>query len=184
MTDTNSRKAVLQNARHPLPRFRQPGQPRTAAKLRALIARMVTENRWGGATTTVAGFTEGDPEGTIDRDHFRAPATPDGNGELLTEGRGSPYRRYKRAKYKDGKKSPTDDMWLVELGYETIFDPPPGMNFDPRQRVAFVAELFDEGRAPLDPQAAMQALPIASSLIRLSTQALAVRAPVIIRPRS
>ena len=29
---------------------------------------------------------ECDPEGTIDRDHFRAPATPNCDGELLSEG--------------------------------------------------------------------------------------------------
>lgn len=57
------------------------------------------------------------------------------------------------------------------------------MDFDPRQRVAFVAELIDRGEAPIDPQPAMQALPIAASMNRLSIQPALVRNPVIIRGR-
>lgn len=92
-------------------------------------------------------------------------------------------RRYKLRKYQDGEKSATSDMWLIELGYEETFQPPPGIAFDPRQRVAFAAELLDAGEEPVDPQAAMQSLPIANTLVRLSSQPQPIRTPVVIRPR-
>jgi hypothetical protein len=92
-------------------------------------------------------------------------------------------RRYKLRKYAAGDKAAEGDMWLVELAYEELFPPPPGMVFDPRQRVAFAAELVDEGEDPVDPHPAMQALPIASSLIRLSAIAQAVQSPIIVRTR-
>ena len=64
-----------------------------------------------------------------------------------------------------------------------VFVYPPGMDFDPRQRVAFAAELIDAGERPVDPQSAMQALPMAASMNRFSVSSAAVRSPVIIRTR-
>lgn len=94
-------------------------------------------------------------------------------------------REYNLSKYDStGPKTADGDLWLLELAYDEIFAYPPGMDFDPRQRVAFAAELIDRGEAPVDPQAAMQALPIAASMIRLSIQPTAVRSPVIIRTRT
>jgi hypothetical protein len=72
-------------------------------------------------------------------------------------------------------------MWLIELSYEDIAPYPPGMDFDPRQRVAFAAELFDASATHADPQPAMQALPIAASMTRLSIQPAVIRNPVIVR---
>lgn len=93
-------------------------------------------------------------------------------------------RRYSLARFRPGEeKEAQGDMWLVELSYEEIAPYPPGMQFDARQRVAFVAELTDESEEPVDPQPAMQALPIASSMTRLSVAAAQVRTPVIIRAR-
>lgn len=94
------------------------------------------------------------------------------------------YREYKLNRYKPGEANEAEgDLWLLELSYEEIFDYPPGMNFDPRQRVAVAAELLDRGAAPVDPQPAMQALPIAASMTRLSIQPSVVRSPVIVRTR-
>lgn len=93
-------------------------------------------------------------------------------------------RRYKLLRYREGEKAAQSDMWLIELGYEEVFAPPPGIAFDPRQRVAFAAELLDAGEKPVDPQAAMQALPIADTFIRLASQPQSVRTPVVIRPRA
>jgi hypothetical protein len=93
-------------------------------------------------------------------------------------------REYKLSRYKPGtERAAEGDMWLLELSYEDITPYPPGMDFDPRQRVAFAAELIDIGESPVDPQPAMQALPIASSMTRLSIQAVAIRSPVIVRTR-
>jgi len=93
-------------------------------------------------------------------------------------------RRYKLSPYRPGQpRSAEGDMWLIELAYEEKAPYPPWMDFDPRQRVAFAAELVDEGESPIDPQPAMQALPIAASMNRLSIQPVPIRSPVIIRTR-
>ncbi len=68
-------------------------------------------------------------------------------------------------------------MWLLEMAYDNIAPYPPGMDFDPRQRVAFAAEIYDADEDPVDPHPAIQALPIANSMIRLSVQPDAVRMP-------
>lgn len=93
-------------------------------------------------------------------------------------------REYKLARYApDEEKAADGDLWVVEISYDEIFDYPPGMEFDPRQRVAFAAELIDRGETMLDPQPAMQALPLAASMNRLAVQKTPIRTPVIVRTR-
>ena len=75
------------------------------------------------------------------------------------------------------------DMWLLELMYEQIADYFPGIAFSPQQRVSFAAELFDSGEQPTSPQSALQALPIAQTMTRLSILPAAVRTPVVLRSR-
>lgn len=94
------------------------------------------------------------------------------------------YREYKLARYAPGGEKPAEgDLWVLEFSYEDIFAYPPGMDFDPRQRVAFAAELLDRGASPVDPQFAMQDLPAAASMNRLSIQPVPVRNPVLVRTR-
>ena len=93
-------------------------------------------------------------------------------------------REYNLRRYAPGnEKAAEGDLWLLELSYEEIAPYPPAMSFDPRQRVAFVAELIDRDEAPVDPQPAMQALPIAASMTRLSIQPAAIRSPIMVRTR-
>ena len=92
-------------------------------------------------------------------------------------------REYDLSSHKE-PSDPPDDLWLVELKYEETFDYPPGMEFDPRQRVAFAVELIDRGDSAIDPQRAMQALSIAGSMNRLSAVATAQRNPVLVRTRA
>jgi len=93
-------------------------------------------------------------------------------------------RRYSLVRYKPGnEKEAEGDTWLIELSYEEIAPYPPGMDFDPRQRVGFAAELFDAAATRADPQPAMQALPIAATMTHLSIQPTPLRSPVIIRAR-
>jgi hypothetical protein len=93
-------------------------------------------------------------------------------------------RTYNLSRYKpDSAKAAEDDMWLLQLSYDEIATYAPGMDFDPRQRVAFAAELYDAGKDPVDPQHAMQALPIASSMNRFSVQPTPIRSPIILRTR-
>jgi hypothetical protein len=74
------------------------------------------------------------------------------------------------------------DMWLLELSYEQIADYHLGMVFTPQQRVAFAAELFDTSDNPTSPQTALQALPAAKTMTRLSIPPQSIKTPVIVRP--
>jgi hypothetical protein len=74
------------------------------------------------------------------------------------------------------------DMWLLELSYEQIADYHIGMVFTPQQRVAFAVELFDSAETPVSPQQALQALPSAVTMNRLSIPPQSIKTPVIIRP--
>jgi hypothetical protein len=78
----------------------------------------------------------------------------------------------------------TGDMWMLGISYKQIADYYPGIDFSPQQRVAFAAELFDESEHPESPQPALQALPIAASMNRLSIPPAIVRMPVIIKTRA
>jgi hypothetical protein len=93
-------------------------------------------------------------------------------------------RDYKLGRYAPGGEKPAKgDMWVINLRYEEIAPYPPGRIVDSRQRVAFVAELVDRGHDPVDPQGAVQALPAAEEMVRLSALATPVRTPVIVRTR-
>lgn len=90
-------------------------------------------------------------------------------------------REFKLRKGEGEDEDDDSDLWLFELKYEEVFDYPPGMDFDPRQRVAIAAELLDLGGNPIDPQPALQALPAAAAMTRLSAQPAPIRQPVILR---
>lgn len=93
-------------------------------------------------------------------------------------------RHYSLERYKPRhERAAEGDLWLLEISYEEIAPYPPAMDFDPRQRVAFAAQLVDEGEAAVDPQAAMQALPIANTMNRLSIQPTPIRSPIILKTR-
>ncbi len=74
------------------------------------------------------------------------------------------------------------DIWLVELSYDQTADYHIGIAFTPEQRVAFVAELYDASAEGLSPQAALQALPAAVTMTRLSVPPQSIRTAVIIKP--
>ena len=78
---------------------------------------------------------------------------------------------------------PQGDTWLVELSYEQVADYYPAIDFSPQQRVAFAAELWDDSEDPTNAQDAIQALPIAETMTRLSTGPVAVRAATILKVR-
>jgi hypothetical protein len=74
------------------------------------------------------------------------------------------------------------DVWLLELSYDQIADYHAGMTFTLQQRVAFAAELIDRGESPLSPQAAIQSLPSAVTMTRLSVPPQSVKTAVVIKP--
>jgi len=86
----------------------------------------------------------------------------------------------------DLRKLPKDtsvegDIWLLELGYDQIADYYPALTFAPQQRVAFAAELIDDGDDPISPQRAIQALPISLTMTRLSVPPQTIKTAVILR---
>jgi hypothetical protein len=94
-------------------------------------------------------------------------------------------REYRLKRFAPGAESAAEgDLWVVEFTYEDVFQYPPGMDFDPRQRVAIAAELYDNDSDPVDPQPALQALPAAALMNRLSIQPTAIRNPIIVRSRT
>ena len=116
---------------------------------------------------------------------FQLKASPDTLAFLGTRGGHSSYPMIDRTY--DLRKLPKGvvvdgNMWLVELSYQQIADYHLGMVFTPQQRVAFAAELFDDGEKSVSPQAALQALPAASTMTRLSIPPQSIKTPVIIRP--
>lgn len=93
-------------------------------------------------------------------------------------------KEFKLAKFAPGAQNAAGtDLWILEVAYDEIFDYPPGMTFDARQRVALAAELVDVGANPVDPQPAMQALPAVATMNRLSVQQTPLRVPLIVRTR-
>lgn len=113
---------------------------------------------------------------------------PDGDAVRAPRGGHNSYpiidRAYKLNKYQESGDKPADsDEWLIEISYEDIASYYPGSRFGSEQRVAFALELLDEGEDPVDPQLALQALPIASTMNRLSIQSADIRAPIIVRTR-
>ena len=93
-------------------------------------------------------------------------------------------RQYQLNKYKPGEEKAVDgDLWMVELSYEEIAPYLAATDFDPRERVAFAAELLDLAANPVSPQMGVQSLPIAPTMNRLSIQPTPVRTPIIIKTR-
>lgn len=78
---------------------------------------------------------------------------------------------------------PADDLWLLEFSYDQAAEYYPGLAFSPQQRLAFAAELYDEAEEPASPQASLQALPVAASMVRFSAGVNAIRNPVILKTR-
>lgn len=81
----------------------------------------------------------------------------------------------------DSDPSEDEDFWLVEIAYEQIAEYYPAMVFPPQQRVAFAAEIIDEGDTRVSPQLHLQSLPITQSMTRLSVPPTVSRMPVVLR---
>jgi hypothetical protein len=92
-------------------------------------------------------------------------------------------RIYDLGRIPEGER-PNSDVWLVEVSYEDIAEYYPAMAFPTQQRVAFAAELYDASDEGVSPQAAIQALPLAATMNRLSVTPVAVRTPIPLRTRS
>jgi hypothetical protein len=74
-----------------------------------------------------------------------------------------------------------DDLWVLELTYEEIADYLPSMTFPTQQRVAFAAELYDDGSEGTSPQSYLQALAFTRTMTRLSVPPIVARTPIVLR---
>lgn len=91
-------------------------------------------------------------------------------------------RRYDLTKRPaDSVPNEDEDYWLIELSYEQIAEYYPAMIFPPQQRVAFAAEIIDEGQARVSPQSILQSLVMTQSMTRLSVPPAVTRMPVVLR---
>jgi hypothetical protein len=73
------------------------------------------------------------------------------------------------------------NSWLLEISYEQIAEYHPGMTFPPQQRVAFAAELVDQGTTKLSPQTALQSLAETQTMTRLTIPPTVSRLPVVLK---
>jgi len=89
------------------------------------------------------------------------------------------YDLQKRPKESDPDDD--EDFWLIEIDYVQIAEYHPAMIFPPQQRVAFAAEIFDDGEARVSPQSSLQSLAITQSMTRLSVPPAVARMPVVLR---
>jgi subtilase family protein len=87
-------------------------------------------------------------------------------------------RTYDLRKFAQGIET---EAWIVEIAYEQIAEYNSAMSFPTLQRVAFAAELFDNGEPKISPQAALQALPATATMTRLTIPPTITRMPVLLR---
>jgi hypothetical protein len=73
------------------------------------------------------------------------------------------------------------DSWLIEIAYEQTAEYHPAMTFPPQQRVAFAAELFDDGGKNVSPQSRLQALATTATMTRLTIPPAVARFPVVLK---
>lgn len=79
---------------------------------------------------------------------------------------------------------PPVDFWILEISYEQICEYAATIEFSPHQRVGIAMELTDEAEEPQSPQSAMQALPKAATMNRLTVPENRIANPIIIRTRA
>ena len=80
--------------------------------------------------------------------------------------------------------APDSDFWLFELSYKEIAEYSAAMEFSHQQRVGVAMELWDGGEEPESPQAALQALPQAVTMTRLTVPENRIANPIFVRPRA
>jgi hypothetical protein len=94
-------------------------------------------------------------------------------------------RRYQLRpdKLEKGNERIAGDEWIVEVEYTQTADYYPGLVFTPQQRVGVAIELLDGAEKPVSPQAAIQALPVAATMVRLGTLAVPLATPITVKGR-
>jgi len=78
---------------------------------------------------------------------------------------------------------PEGDVWLLEVSYKDIAEYSATIEFSPHQRIGIAMELTDECDKPVTPQPALQALPLALTMTRLTVPENRIPNPIIVKPR-
>jgi hypothetical protein len=110
-------------------------------------------------------------------------SSPDGDSIPGAGKRVAGYPLYKRgwdlkACLKD--KMIRNDAWTLELKFSQTAAYAAGHIVPAWQRVAFAAEIWDDDENPLPPHSFVQGLPIATTLSRLSNNAMLLRQPIAV----
>ncbi len=79
------------------------------------------------------------------------------------------------------KADPSSETWVLEISYEELAPPPAGTDFTRQQKVGLAIELYDEGEAPVSPQAALQRLNITATMNRLAVIQVPLEVPITVR---
>jgi hypothetical protein len=79
-----------------------------------------------------------------------------------------------------GKIPIEQDFWTLTFSYSEIAPYAAGHSVTQLQRIAFVAEIWDESETPLEPHEFVQNLPIAATFTRFSNTAAWLPQPVTI----
>jgi len=82
-----------------------------------------------------------------------------------------------------GVTLPDTDSWLLEVSYKEIAEYAATIEFSPHQRVGIAMELTDEAEEPVSPQDAMQALPQAVTMARLTVPENRIANPVVVKQK-
>jgi hypothetical protein len=78
---------------------------------------------------------------------------------------------------------PGGDFWVLEISYKEIAEYAATVEFSAHQRIGVVMELVDHAEQSISPQSAMQALPQAVTMSRLTVPENRIANPIIVRPR-
>lgn len=71
--------------------------------------------------------------------------------------------------------------WIIEIAYDQTAEYHPAMAFPSQQRVAFAAELLDNGPKKLSPQLGLQSIAATHTMTRLTIPTVSARMPVVLR---
>lgn len=116
-----------------------------------------------------------------------------GIGGKAVRGRSSSHRSYplldrsylldSATLAKQSVTPPASDNWLLEISYREIAEYIATIEFSPHHRVGVAMEVLDADDEPVSPQSAMQALPAALLMNRLTVPENRVPNPVVVRTK-
>lgn len=87
------------------------------------------------------------------------------------------------ARKSNAEGPPDSDFWILEVSYKEVAEYVATIDFSPHQRVGIAMELRDAAEVPASPQAALQALPQAVTMGRLTVPENRISNPIVVKLR-